>query len=61
MSNKVTKDNNNLDMEKMYASCYLGQKMTNMIKFDVQKFDGSNNFDLWESEVKDFQFQKGYS
>ena len=31
--------------------------MTNT-KFDVEKFDGTNNFDIWQCEVQDILFQQ---
>ena len=36
-----------------------GSKVTNMVRYDVEKFDGKINFGLWQVQVKDLLIQSG--
>ena len=33
--------------------------MTSFVKFEVQRFNGTGNFSLWQTRVKDMRNQKG--
>ena len=41
----------------MSGSSKLGKFISNA-KFDVEKFDGTNNFGMWQCEVMDILFQQ---
>ena len=37
---------------------FSSRSMVTNTKFDVEKFDGTNNFGMWQSEVQDVLFQQ---
>ena len=37
---------------------FSSRSMVTNSKFDVEKFDGTNNFGMWQCEVQDILFQK---
>ena len=49
-----------LKIEKAESSSSSSSKMISIstAKIDVEKFDGRNNFGLWQSEVKDGLYQQ---
>jgi hypothetical protein len=56
----VTTDHNNWNQSQVLeASSLMSRVGTSSVKFDVMKFDGTCNFGLWQSRVKDLLVQQG--